>query len=65
MNSSAVVSVIVCQWCNGMHTGICPLVKAIEYHLDGTIKRLEFKTASDYLAPQSPPNYDVTFGTHG
>jgi len=37
-----------CQWC-GLHHGVqCPSVKAIEYFPDGTIKRVEFKGASDY-----------------
>jgi len=33
-----------CQWCgNVQHTGVCPRVKAIEYHPNGTIKRVEFQ----------------------
>ena len=26
-----------------IHTGPCPRIKAIEYHPDGTIKRVEFR----------------------
>jgi hypothetical protein len=37
-----------CGWCNGFHTGKCPLVKAIEYHPDGTTKRVEFYAPKDY-----------------
>lgn len=38
-----------CAYCGSFpHQGICPTVKAIEYHADGTIKRVEFKTANDY-----------------
>ena len=39
------------------HNGLCPNIKAIEYFEDGQIKRVEFKTPADYLAPllPSPP----------
>lgn len=33
----------LCGWCNGYHSGRCPKVKAIEYHPNGTVKRVEFK----------------------
>jgi hypothetical protein len=44
-----------CRWCGGLHGVQCPSVKAIEYHQDGSVKRVEFKSASDY-APW-PPNF--------
>lgn len=28
--------------------GVCPAVKAFEYYPDGTLKRVELKTAADY-----------------
>ena len=36
-----------CPWCSGeytnvIHSGPCPRIKAIEYHPNGTIKRVEF-----------------------
>ncbi len=31
-----------CQWCGSWHSGKCPLVKAIDYYPDGTVKRVEF-----------------------
>jgi hypothetical protein len=35
-----------CGWCSDdhqvYHTGFCPRVRAIEYHLDGSLKRIEF-----------------------
>ena len=39
-----------CQWCGMIHTtpGVCSRVKAFEYFPDGTLKRVEFKTAADY-----------------
>ena len=43
-----------CPYCTNHHEGICPMVKAIDYHPNGSIKRVEFKTANDY--PQVPPN---------
>lgn len=32
----------LCSYCNGYHASKCPLVKAYEYHPDGTLKRVEF-----------------------
>lgn len=37
----------------GKHPGICPTIKAIEYHEDGTVKRVEYKCAADYAAALS------------
>lgn len=37
-----------CPWCSmpphqtTFHSGLCPRVKAIEYHPNGTVKRVEF-----------------------
>ena len=31
-----------CSHCGSMHAGQCPKVKAVEYHLDGTVKRVEY-----------------------
>lgn len=36
------VALRTCSWCSGIHTGKCPLVKAIEYHPNGIVKRVEF-----------------------
>jgi hypothetical protein len=33
-----------CEWCGQSHTAKCPLIKAVEYHENGTIKRIEFLT---------------------
>ncbi len=37
-----------CPHCSGpfnavYHTGACPRIKAIEYHPNGTLKRIEFR----------------------
>lgn len=38
-----------CRWCGMNHETVCLMVKAIEYFDDGvTVKRVEFKVASDY-----------------
>lgn len=37
-----------CPYCGLIHAAMCGLVKAMEYHPDGSIKRVEFKTAADY-----------------
>lgn len=31
-----------CPYCGLPHAGTCPRVKAIEYHPDGSLKRVEF-----------------------
>lgn len=32
-----------CPWCEGYHSGPCPQVKVIEYHPNGTIKKIEYR----------------------
>ena len=32
----------MCQHCGMGHTGACPRVKTIEYHQNGTVKRVEY-----------------------
>lgn len=50
-----------CQYCGLFrHPGVCPTVKAIEYHPDGTIKRVEFKTPADYGPPREMGPWTVT-----
>lgn len=43
-----------CRWCGMIHGPRCPSVKAIEYHQDGSVKRVEFTTPADMLAPIIP-----------
>ena len=40
----------ICPHCGNIHAIKCPLIKAIEYNQDGTIKRLEFYSQNDYKA---------------
>jgi hypothetical protein len=42
-----------CQWCGLMHKATCPRVSAIEYHQDGTIKRVEFHAALTSTLPMT------------
>lgn len=50
MESAAINS--TCAWCGAIHPNVvCPRVKALEYFQDGSLKRVEFKTASDYGPP--------------
>ena len=37
-----------CRWCGMTHGPRCPSVKALEYHPDGTVKRVEFFAPNDY-----------------
>jgi hypothetical protein len=32
-----------CPHCGMVHSGHCPRVAAIEYHADGTVKRVEYR----------------------
>lgn len=47
-----------CPYCSMHHKGVCEKVKAMEYYRDGRIKRVEFKTPSDYMAPVILPKID-------
>lgn len=41
-----------CPWCGQIHQAtVCGLVKALEYHQDGSLRRVEFKTPADYPQP--------------
>lgn len=35
-----------CQYCGNYHEQICPLIKQIEYHDNGTIKLISFWSAA-------------------
>lgn len=48
-----------CPHCGMFHTTTCLTIKAIEYHQDGSVKRVEFKTANDY-----PPMVTTSLPTH-
>lgn len=48
-----------CPYCGAIHLRtVCPLVKAIEYHPNGTVKRVEFKEASPHQW-QVPPSWQA------
>ena len=56
---------MICQWCGcGPHIGKCPEVKSMEYHPDGTIKRVEFFSWADKCPPAMPtyPTYPIPQG---
>lgn len=46
-----------CEHCGNYHTGTCPRIKAIEYHKNGKIKRVEYHDMSAVSVPlvQSKP----------
>lgn len=46
------IQVRICNWCDKDHAGRCPEVKAIEYFETGAIKRIEFITFADTVAPR-------------
>ena len=47
-----------CPHCSGgPHLGVCPSIKSIEYFENGTIRRVEYKCATDY--PSIAPSYST------
>lgn len=40
--TSTFVPMSTCKHCGNIHTGQCPRVKAIEYHKNGKVKRVEY-----------------------
>lgn len=54
-NQTSAVQASQCQWCGMSHGALCPMVKAIEYHPNGTMKRVEFKSAADYPPIETGP----------
>ncbi len=47
--------IVECRFCGKSHGVRCPEIKAIEYHENGAIKRIEYLTPSDYYAPMTSP----------
>lgn len=45
-----------CEHCNNSHSGPCPRVKAIEYHENGAVKRVEY---TDQMANNDNTQRDV------
>ena len=43
-----------CQWCGTDHGPRCPIIKSIEFYQDGTVRKVEFVTVADHLAPLAP-----------
>ena len=45
MGTGAVNTSIIplCSYCNGYHTGSCPRIEEIEYHSNGSIKRVRLR----------------------
>jgi hypothetical protein len=40
---------ISCFHCGGIHLGMCPRIKCIEYYPDGVIKRVEYHNGQEQL----------------
>ena len=54
---------VACRWCGMYHGALCPAVAAIEYFADGSVKRVEFKTAVDRWGRFIEPLITVTGAT--
>lgn len=37
-----------CKWCQGVHFRACPRVRELEYHENGTVRRVVFFLEGDY-----------------
>lgn len=56
MNSSGTLTLDdTCRWCGLYHGKKCPAVKAMEFHPDGSIKRVEFFAPNDSYPVLAPP----------
>lgn len=54
----------ICPHCNYGHAGTCPRIKAIEYHPDGTVKRIEFHEPRPISMPMpSIPDLSQPYNT--
>lgn len=47
-----------CPWCSSamqyvIHSGVCPKIKSIEYHPNGSVRQVEFR--DPHYLPPSPP----------
>lgn len=42
-----------CVHCGHYHDGRCPLIKSIEYHSNGNIKKIEYWAPTDWAHKQS------------
>lgn len=56
--SSAAGKRLGCPHCGMIHDTTCPRIKAIEYHQDGSTKRVEFHTQPAF--PLGPEPFRVT-----
>jgi hypothetical protein len=48
------INATTCRWCGMIHGPRCQNVKAMEFHEDGTLRRVEFFAPNDWLAPPPP-----------
>ena len=58
--STSAATIPTCPHCGAAHRTTCPLVKAIEYHPNGQIKRIEFRdpqpmVTGPHQQPFAPP----------
>ena len=67
METTTTYSVVICPHCGSNHNtnAQCPKIKAIEYHENGTIKRVEYFAPKDYMPSRTIPNgvyppYEIT-----
>jgi hypothetical protein len=47
-----------CEHCGMWHSGVCPRIKAIEYHPNGTVKRVGYHSEAGkaHPAPEAAPD---------
>ncbi len=62
MDESSAIKQAKCPYCDNTHNGVCPSVKAFEYHPDGSLKRVEFKGEPDFWRqPGGQATYEPLF----
>jgi hypothetical protein len=63
MSDTRDIEMETCRFCGAEHGGRCPFVKAIEYHRDGKIKRVEFIGSEPSPLPYVPWDWSRPFPT--
>lgn len=62
MDPTTATSIDVCEHCENIHSGVCPRIKAIEYHDNGKTKRVEYHDPNvryQYAGPIQPMPFDL------
>lgn len=63
-NAAATESPTACRYCGNQHTGVCPLIRAMNFYESGALKRVEFNEQKTEQTCQHT-NRDTSMATMG